>query len=141
MRVHNLYKAIDEHNLIIVSKKIKDDFVVVCANVSHPESVLPTYKTRWSIEWCFKNMKSQGFNLENTHMTCQERLKKLMTIVAVAMLWSALAGTLVSSPFKKTVRSPLYNRKRRHSTLGYLAPAVFEKQGLHQQNVSLPSVQ
>jgi len=104
-----LYKEIDERNLVIVSKKIKDDFLVVCSNASNPESVLPTYKTRWSIERCFKDMKSQGFNLENTHMICKERLKKLMAIVAVAMLWSSLAGNLVASPFKKTVRSPLYS--------------------------------
>jgi hypothetical protein len=104
-----LYKEIDHRNLIVVGKKIKGEFVVVCSNVRHPESVLSTYRTRWSIERCFRDMKSQGFNLENTHMTCQERLKKLMMIVAVAMLWSSLAGTIVSAPFKKTVRSPLYS--------------------------------
>jgi putative transposase len=34
-----------------------------------------------------------------------------------------------------------YNRKRRHSTLGYVAPIEFEKQWYQQQGVSLPYVQ
>jgi hypothetical protein len=104
-----LYTEIDDRNLTLVSKKIKDDFLVVCSNVPDPEWVLKTYKTRWSIERCFKDMKSQGFNLENTHMIRPERLKKLMTLIAVAMLWSSLIGTLLPSPFKKTVQSPLYS--------------------------------
>ena len=33
-----------------------------------------------------------------------------------------------------------YNRKRRHSTLGFLAPEIFENQWLQRQNLSLPSV-
>ena len=33
-----------------------------------------------------------------------------------------------------------YNRKRRHSTLGYLSPVMFEKQWEQQQNFSLPCV-
>jgi putative transposase len=33
-----------------------------------------------------------------------------------------------------------YNRKRRHSTLGYVSPTKFEKQWYQQRNVSLPHV-
>ena len=33
-----------------------------------------------------------------------------------------------------------YNRKRIHSTLGYLSPLVFERKWEQQQNVFLPSV-
>ncbi|MCX6013516.1 MAG: IS3 family transposase [Chloroflexi bacterium] len=33
-----------------------------------------------------------------------------------------------------------YNNKRRHSTLGYLPPSVFEKQWYQQRNISLPCV-
>ena len=48
--------------------------------------ILSTDKKRWLIETCLRNMKSQGFNLENTHMTHLDRLSKLMSVVSVAML-------------------------------------------------------
>jgi transposase len=104
-----LYKAINDHHLTVVGKKIKNEFVVICSNRTNGAGILKTYKTRWSIERCFKNMKSQGFNLEKTHMTCKQRLKKLMMVVAIAILWCSLAGLKVVSPFKKTVKSPLYS--------------------------------
>jgi hypothetical protein len=40
---------------------------------------------RWHIETCFKNMKTQGFNIDNTHMRSLDRLMKLMAAVAVAL--------------------------------------------------------
>lgn len=54
-------------------------------------------------------MKSQGLNLENTHMTFLERLKKLMSIVAVAILVAGLMGLTQKCPFKKSVKATLYS--------------------------------
>ena len=100
---------IAEYNLVIVAKKLKDEFVVICSNTQNPETILKTYRKRWDIERCFKNMKSQGFNLENTQMTSLERLMKLMCIVAVAILVANIMGLSQKCPFKKSVRSPLYS--------------------------------
>ncbi|GAJ45709.1 hypothetical protein HE1_00018 [Holospora elegans E1] len=49
-------------------------------------------KQRWDIERLFRTMKTQGVNLENTHMKDLGRLSKLMTIVAVAILYASITG-------------------------------------------------
>lgn len=104
-----LYAKINKLDILVVGKKIKDDYVVICSNVQNPNKVLKCYKSRWSIERCFLNMKSQGFNLEKTHMTLITRLMKLMTVVAVAMLLASLAGLKQKCAYKKTVKAPLYS--------------------------------
>lgn len=104
-----LYAKINELNLLVVGKKIKEEFVVVCSNVQDPPKVLRAYRQRWSVETCFRNMKTQGFNLENTHMTLMPRLNKLMAIMAVAIRVSSLSGLMQHCPYKKTVNAPLYS--------------------------------
>ncbi len=100
---------IPNSNLVVVGKKTKEGNVVICSNVQKSEKILKTHRKRWDIERCFKNMKSQGFNLENTHMTSLARLLKLMTVVSVAILMASLLGLQQKCPFKKTVKTPLYS--------------------------------
>ncbi|WP_035545709.1 transposase, partial [Holospora elegans] len=49
-------------------------------------------KQRWDIERLFRTMKTQGVNLENTPMKDLGRLSKLMTIVAVAILYASITS-------------------------------------------------
>ena len=100
---------IPNSNLVVVGKKTKEGNVVICSNVQKSEKILKTHRKRWDIERCFKNMKPQGFNLENTHMTSLARLLKLMTVVSVAILMASLLGLQQKCPFKKGVKTPLYS--------------------------------
>lgn len=104
-----LYTKINQLHLMIVGKKIKGEFVIICSNVQNPTRVLKTYKERWNVETCFKNMKRHGFNLENTHMTMLPRLMKLMAAIAVAILVTSLAGIMQKCAYKKSTKSPLYS--------------------------------
>ncbi len=82
-----LHQKIVDCDLTIAGKKTKDNqLLVVCSNTKNPDRILSTDKKRWLIETCLRNMKSQGFNLENTHMTHLDRLSKLMSVVSVVML-------------------------------------------------------
>lgn len=54
--------------------------------------ILKKYKKRWSIEKLFKNLKSSGFNWENTHMKNSERLVKLLIILGFACVFVAVLG-------------------------------------------------
>jgi len=104
-----LYNMMDDSRIFIAGKKIKDEYLVICSNVQDKDRVLKTYKQRWGIERLFRNMKTQGFNLENTHMKDLERLSKLMTVVAIAILCVSIVGITQECAYKKTVRAPLYS--------------------------------
>ena len=67
----------------------KDELVaVVSDNVQEP---LKLYKQRWGIETGFKCLKSNGFNLEDTHIRHPERIKMLVQMCAIAMTLSFVA--------------------------------------------------
>ena len=67
---------LDDPRLFIVGKKVGGEFLIILSNVKDEKRVLQTYRQRWDIERLFKNMKTQGFNLENTHMKDLSRLSK-----------------------------------------------------------------
>jgi hypothetical protein len=50
------------------------------------------YKKRWVIEACFQNLKSRGFNLEDTHMKILSRLSKLIAMVSIAYAFCVSLG-------------------------------------------------
>lgn len=105
-----LYKLLSERHLTIVAKQLKNgENLVICSNHTDPKRILQLYQKRWDIERCFKNMKTQGFNLEQTHMTLLDRLNKLMAMIATAILICSFIGLALSAPFKRTVSSPLYS--------------------------------
>lgn len=100
---------INQLDLLVVGKRVKGEFVIICSNVKNSSKVLKTYRLRWQIERCFLQMKTNGFNLQNTHMTIMDRLMKLMCIITVALFLASLCGLVQKCPFKKTVGTPLYS--------------------------------
>ncbi|GAJ45896.1 hypothetical protein HE1_00213 [Holospora elegans E1] len=62
-------------------------------------------KQRWDIERLFRTMKTQGVNLENPPMKDLGRLSKLMTIVAVAILYASITGLTQECAYKKNSQS------------------------------------
>ena len=84
----------------------------------HKEAnILKTYTKRWTIECLFKNTKSNGFNLESTHVTYPDKLEKLMAVIAVATAICIRAGQwqekIKPTIYKKTGKAPLYSTFRR----------------------------
>jgi hypothetical protein len=102
-----LYKMIHKHSLQIAGKKTKEGMVVVISNTTDVKEILNTYKKRWSIETMFKNLKTKGFNIEDSHMIHQERYHKLLGICAISLAIAFSFGKTLPVPFKKTVKAPL----------------------------------
>lgn len=86
-------------------KVFKDGAIDYCIVVSFnkPQEALGYYRQRWQIETLFKGIKSSGFNIEDTHVTHQDRLEKLLLLVMIAFVWCYKVGDYIDSNIRKIV--------------------------------------
>lgn len=69
------------------------------------------YARRWEIETMFKAFKSQGFQLENSHITDLARFKKLLALLSIAFYWAYLTGIVKDKEILPIVISKTTGRK------------------------------
>ena len=69
----------------------------IIVSYNKPEDANPLYRERWQLESAFKALKSSGFNIERTHLTDLDRLRKLFALVLVAFAWVYRAGIYLDS--------------------------------------------
>ena len=89
--------------LFVVGTRLPDDFLIVLSDT--PVLGLKDYALRWGIETLFGCLKSRGFCLEATHVMEQERLSKLLALLALAFSWAFAVGLWLAEqkppPIKK----------------------------------------
>jgi hypothetical protein len=115
-----VYKELQGMKVVIAGTRSKaGEMVLVMTNNIHQKEskILQTYSRRWHIECLFKNAKSNGFNLESTHVKCPNKLAKLMGVIAMATALCVKIGQwqekMKPTRYKRTVRSPLHSTFRR----------------------------
>jgi hypothetical protein len=79
---------------IEMEKGIDDKTNVIVISSEPSRQILSEYKRRWAIETLFQNLKSRGFELEETHLRVAERVDKLFGILALAVAWAIKTGEL-----------------------------------------------
>lgn len=89
-------RVIYEHDLYLsatffINDKNKTEYLIV-ASFECNQKALAFYKQRWQIETMFKALKSNGFNLEKTHIESVKALDKLLYMIALAFVWAYLNG-------------------------------------------------
>jgi len=70
------------------------DFLIIITNLEAEEGYR-LYRERWRIESLFGSLKSRGFNLEQSRLTCSEKLERLVMLLGLAILWALRIGELV----------------------------------------------
>jgi len=80
----------------VTALRLERDLLIVASNDLdiEPEKILRIYKDRWKIETLFKNMKTKGFNIEETHMKDKDKLEKLFMILTFGCAICILAGKI-----------------------------------------------
>ncbi|MFH1325847.1 MAG: IS4 family transposase [Candidatus Falkowbacteria bacterium] len=75
-------------------KEENEELLIVVTNepVSDPAETLKMYKERWVVETLFRAYKRKGFNLEATHITDPERIRKLVAMLSLALVWCYKMG-------------------------------------------------
>lgn len=93
----------------LAATRSKDDELVVVIASDVLDDPLNHYHLRWLIELFFKSIKSQGFKLEETHMSNPAKIKKLFALIALATLYAVQAGIVRHYAIK---RIPIKNHGR-----------------------------
>lgn len=68
---------------------------LIIASFTSKTKVSEEYSKRWCIEVMFKNFKSNGFNVEDTHVTNQERLETLFGLLTLGYICAINAGKII----------------------------------------------
>ena len=72
----------------------KESIIVISSEKS--DKILMEYKRRWTIETLFQNLKSRGFELEETHLTDAVKIDKLFGVLALGVAWAVKTGEIES---------------------------------------------
>lgn len=59
------------------------------------------YGMRWGIEAMFSDLKTRGFNVEESHLEDPDRLSRLLLVMALALYWAVSTG-MHEAAFNKT---------------------------------------
>ncbi len=102
--------------------------LVVLVHSQELKDPLSLYRDRWQIETMFKSLKSNGFNLEGTHITDPDRLMMLFNVVAIAFACVYRQGVI------RVIQFPRLLKRKKH---GYFAKSIFRIGADHMQHLLL----
>ena len=73
------------------SSKSEEPLILI-SNFEINEETFINYKKRWNIETMFSLFKSKGFNLEESKLYKEERIEKLLSLLALAFIFVIEVG-------------------------------------------------
>lgn len=114
------------HKLLLTSlrRHEEDGDVILASNRAFPDA-LAVYSERWSIETLFQSLKSRGFKLEATRLKDDERLERLLALLALAFAFAYRVGEWLVE--RNPLRVKRHGRKERsvfRLGLDYLAEVL-----------------
>lgn len=72
--------------------KLESGELLILASNQRFEDPMRLYALRWEIENLFQSLKGRGFNLEDTRLTRYYRIKKVLALQAIALVWAHKTG-------------------------------------------------
>jgi hypothetical protein len=69
-----------------------DEALIVVSNHKMNKNTISTYQKRWEIETMFGALKSKGFNFEESKISEEHKVEKLMAFLSISFIWSIIAG-------------------------------------------------
>jgi hypothetical protein len=69
----------------------KEPWIIAMDCKPTKEAILE-YGKRWGIEAMFSDFKSRGYGITKTHLRHEERIERLLLILAIGMYWAVSTG-------------------------------------------------
>lgn len=79
-------------DLYVSGMKLKEGEYLIVVSGKYSGWALEEYGMRWEIETLFGFLKSRGFRLEETHLTKEERVSRLLMVLAIGFCWVQKIG-------------------------------------------------
>jgi len=117
----------------IVEGKIE---YLIIISYNKPEEGIEYYKKRWQIESMFRAFKSSGFNLEDTHVTKQDRLAKLIMLTMLAFVWCYKIGDYIDQHLEPIIIKKHGRRAKSIFRLGLDAISRYLLSGVNRYNLN-----
>ena len=80
----------------IIIMRLPTNELLALACPGNPRCALASYRQRWTIETLFANLKTKGFNLEDTHITAPGKLSSLLAVLALTVTLCVKSGVAVA---------------------------------------------
>lgn len=83
----------------------KEPVLFLISSLSDIQKIAHIYKIRWKIETCFRQLKTQGFNLEDFNFKDDKKIILMVTIVVMAYVLSIYKGLQTAKQKLKKYRN------------------------------------
>ena len=71
-----------------------EPIIYLITNILHKKRIGKQYAKRWKIEYCFKHLKTNGFNLEDMSLTDLKKIRLMIALVIVAYIIAVREGRI-----------------------------------------------
>lgn len=108
-----------------VTPKATEKYVYIVTNFNVPTDAPNFYRKRWTIEVCFKHLKSNGFDLESTGVQGEHKIELIFSILSCVYTLCVIRGILTEIEEKpKSKTFSVENVKKEYKqtstfTIGY----------------------
>lgn len=92
------------------TRSTENELVIVVSNNLFEPNLLTVYAKRWRIECLFGNLKTKGFNFEDTHFTIKDRVGNLTKLIVLAFTICYLLGLIRASQWPITIKKHGYKQ-------------------------------
>lgn len=92
------------------TRSTENELVIVVYNKLDEPNLLVIYAKRWRIKCLFGNLKSKGFNFEDTHFTAKDRISNLTKLIVLAFTICYLLGLIRASKWPIVVKNHGYKQ-------------------------------
>lgn len=92
LKIMGLSLYISGHKLPRKSRNDKDEYFIIASDIYRKDLAI-LYQQRWPIECLFSMFKSRGFNIEKCRVNHAKKIKTLLFVLAMALIWAIKTGT------------------------------------------------